>query len=118
MKKAEFIQLHLIAKGVPTDLTKPSVFIWSKYTDSSKKPLVFQSFTKVFLMYGVFFGLLWGALMWIFTWHTEPERWNNYLIASALFGILMGLINVFRIIKARKSLGEKSWENWCKQNYE
>lgn len=118
MKKAEFIQLHLIEKGVPTDLTKPTMFIWSKYNDPSKKPLVFQSSMKVLLTHSLFMGPLWGALMWTVTWHTEPDYWMVYLIASALFGICMGLINMFRIIKARKSLGETSWENWCKQNYQ
>lgn len=41
MDKAKFIQQHLIEKGVPADLTRPTAFIWSKYRDLSKKPLVF-----------------------------------------------------------------------------
>ncbi|EID4334149.1 TPA: DUF6404 family protein [Vibrio parahaemolyticus] len=118
MDKAKFIQQHLIEKGVPADLTRPTAFIWSKYKDASKKPLVFQSPMKVLLIHGLLMGLVWGSLMWIMIWHTEPERWKTYVISSAMFGILIGLINVFRIVKARKNLGEKSWEKWCKQNYE
>ena len=118
MDKAKFIQQHLIEKGVPADLTRPTAFIWSKYKDASKKPLVFQSPMKVLLIHGLLMGLVWGSLMWIMIWHTEPVRWKTYVISSAMFGILMGLINVFRIVKARKNLGEKSWKKWCKQNYE
>ncbi|MFH4620298.1 magnesium transporter [Vibrio furnissii] len=83
MEKAEFIQKHLIEKGVPADLTKPTAFIWSRYKDPSQKPLVFQSPAKILIAYGLF----------------------------------MGLINVFRTIKARKLLGETNWENWCQQHY-
>ncbi|MDF5668116.1 DUF6404 family protein [Vibrio parahaemolyticus] len=118
MEKAKFIQQHLIEKGVPADLTKPTPFIWFKYKYPTQKPLVFQSPKKILLTHGLFMGPLWGALMWAFTWHSEPDNWIIYLIGSFLFGICMGLINVFRTIKARKLLGETSWENWCKQNYQ
>ena len=118
MEKEEFIRLHLIEKGVPVDLTKPTIFVWPKYRDLSKKPLVFQSLVKVFLMYSLLLGPLWGAFMWAFSWHKQPEHWRVYLIGFALFGILMGLITIFRINKVRKSLGENNWENWCKRNYE
>ncbi|MBR9787136.1 MAG: magnesium transporter [Vibrionaceae bacterium] len=118
MEKAEFIQQHLIEKDVPADLTKPTIFVWFKYKDPSKIPLVFQSPVKVFSMHFLFMGPIWGVLMWTFSWRTEPEHWRIYLVASALFGICMGLINMFRINKARKRLGEKSWENWCRRNYE
>lgn len=117
MDKAKFIQQHLIEKGVPADLTRPNTFIWSKYTNVSQTPLVFQSLQKVFLIYGLSMAVIWGSLMWMFTWHSEPEHWKTYLISSAIFGFFMGLVNVFRIVKARKKLGEKSWENWCKKNY-
>ena len=56
MEKAEFIQKHLIEKGVPADLTKPTAFIWSRYKDPSKKPLVFQSPAK----YSLHMAYLWG----------------------------------------------------------
>ncbi|HCM0840995.1 TPA: DUF6404 family protein [Vibrio parahaemolyticus] len=112
MEKAKFIQQHLIEKGVPADLTKPTPFIWFKYKDPTQKPSVFQSPKKILLTHGLFMGPLWGALMWAFTWHSEPDNWIIYLIGSFLFGICMGLINVFRTIKARKLLGETSWENY------
>ncbi|MEZ9410328.1 DUF6404 family protein [Vibrio lentus] len=104
-------------KGVPADLTRPNAFIWPKYTNVSQTPLVFQSFQKAFLIYGLSMAVIWGSLMWMFTWHSEPEHWKTYLISSAIFGFFMGLVNVFRIVKARKKLGEKSWDNWCKKNY-
>ncbi|MGD1503024.1 DUF6404 family protein [Vibrio harveyi] len=117
MEKAEFIQKHLIEKGVPADLTKPTVFIWSRYKDPSHKPLVFQSPAKILITHGLFMGLLWGALMWVFFWHSEPNNWVTYLVSGPLFGVCMGLINVFRTIKARKLLGETNWETWCQQHY-
>ncbi|MGR5322192.1 DUF6404 family protein [Vibrio sp. DNB22_19_1] len=118
MDKAEFIQIHLIEKGVPADLTKPKPFIWSKYKDSNDAPLVFQSPIKVVLIYCLLAGPLWGGLMWLTIWHNEPERWPIYLIASAFFGVSGGLVDVYRAYKARKRLGETNWKNWCKRNYE
>ncbi|MGR5325861.1 DUF6404 family protein [Vibrio sp. DNB22_17_1] len=100
MEKAEFIQKHLIEKGIPADLTKPTAFIWSRYKDPSQKPLVFQSPARILIAYSLM-GLLWGT----------------YLVSASLFGICMGLINVFRTIKARKLLGETNRESWCQQHY-
>ncbi|WP_229651828.1 DUF6404 family protein, partial [Vibrio parahaemolyticus] len=118
MKKAEFIQRHLIEKGVPADLTKPNSFVWSKYKDPSEKPLVFQSPIKVLMKHGLFMGLLMAVVMLIFAWHTESKNMMIYLISSCFYGICMGSINMFRIIEAQKNLGEKSWEKWCERNYE
>ncbi|WP_028023410.1 DUF6404 family protein [Enterovibrio calviensis] len=117
MEKAEFIQKHLIEKGVPADLTKSTAFIWSRYKDPSQKPLVFQSPAKILITRGLFMGLLWGALMWVFFWHSEPNSWVTYLVSVSLFGVCMGFIDVFRTIKARKLLGETNWETWCQQHY-
>lgn len=117
MEKAEFIQKHLIEKGVPADLTKPTAFIWSRYKDPSQKPLVSQSPAKTLITYGLFMGLLWGALMWVFFWHSEPKNWVVHLDLASLFGICMGFINVFLTMKPRKLLGETNWENWCQQHY-
>ncbi|MGR5450412.1 DUF6404 family protein [Vibrio sp. PNB22_2_2] len=116
MEKAEFIQKHLIEKGIPADLTKPTAFIWSRYKDPSQKPLVFQSPARILIAYSLM-GLLWGVLMWVFFGHSEPNNWGTYLVSASLFGICMGLINVFRTITARKLLGETNRESWCQQHY-
>ncbi len=118
MKSAEFIQLHLFKKGVPADLTTPTVFTWSKNNDPSKKPLVFQSPIKILFMHGSLIGLLWSAIMWIFVWRHAPELWVNYLISSVLVGLFMGFINMYRVIKARKRLGGQNWEDWFRNHYE
>ncbi|MCG6230120.1 hypothetical protein [Vibrio furnissii] len=56
MEKAEFIQKHLIEKGVPADLTKPTAFIWSRYKDPSQSLQFFNLLQK----YSLHMAYLWG----------------------------------------------------------
>ncbi|MCG9786854.1 DUF6404 family protein [Vibrio mediterranei] len=117
MSKFEFIQLHLIEKGVPKDLTKPSPFVWARCQSLSDTPLVFQSPLRIVLRHGVLLGLVWGALMWLMLWHREPERWISYLLSSCLFGLFMGMLTAYRAHKSQANLGCKDWKEWCVRNY-
>ncbi|ENM5843802.1 magnesium transporter [Vibrio mimicus] len=118
MEKIAFIQQHLVAKGVPEDLTKFNSNLWSKLLFSEAKPLVFQSPVKVFFKQGLVFGAIWGLFMWLFIWRTAPEDWMLQLVSTILFGCAMGGLLVYRVAKAHKKLGNVSWEKWCSANYE
>lgn len=80
MENMEFIQQHLIEKGVPKDLTKLNASLWSKLISTENKPLAFQSPVKVFFKEGVVFGLVWGLLMWLVLWRIIQ------LISTICFG--------------------------------
>ncbi|MBW3695512.1 magnesium transporter [Vibrio sp. T187] len=118
MNKMDFIQLHLIEKGIPADLTRDNYNLWSRLLCTETKPLVFQSPFTVLIKQGLLFGLVWGALMWLILWHSIPEHWFRYLCTSLVFGMFMGGFVAIRIVKARKKIGNMSWEKWCKTNYE
>ncbi|EPX4128818.1 DUF6404 family protein [Vibrio alginolyticus] len=118
MENMEFIQQHLIEKGVPKDLTKLNASLWSKLICTETKPLVFQPPVKVFFKEGIVFGLVWGLLMWLVLWRTEPDNWIIQLISTICFGSFIGGVLSYRVTKAHKKLGNKSWENWRRSNYE
>ncbi len=118
MNKADFIQAHLVQKGVPADLAKPNFNILSRLIYRQDKPLVFQSPLKALIKHGLTSAVIWGVFMWVVLWHSKPENWPIYLISSVAFGLLMGVILSLRIVKAQKKLGNVSWEQWCRDNYE
>ena len=117
MENMAFIQQHLVEKGVPKDLTKFSSNLLSKLLFSETKPLVFQSPVQVFFKQGIIFGLVWGLLMWLLDWRTDPDNWVYQLISVICFGVFMGGVLSYRIIKAHKKLGNVSWESWRSANY-
>ncbi|EHU8078613.1 putative membrane protein [Vibrio vulnificus] len=118
METMEFIQQHLVEKGVPKDLTKLNASLWSKLIFSETKPLVFQSPVQVFFKQGAVFGLIWGLLMWLFIWRTDPDNWVIQLLSAICFGCVMGGLLSYRIMRAHKKLGSLSWQTWCSANYE
>ncbi len=118
MNKEDFIQAHLIAKGVPADLATSNFNVLSRLLYRQDKPLVFQSPIKVLIKQSLVTGCIYGVLMWIMLWHATPEKWPVYLISSVVFGLIIGGILPWRIAKAQKKLGRVSWEQWCRENYE
>lgn len=118
MNKIEFIQQHLIEKGVPADLTKFNSNFLSKFIFLEDRPLVFQSLVTLFFRESLILSVIWGALMWLMVWHPTPENWIRYTLSSLAFGCIMGSTLVFRIIRAKKKLGNVSWETWCHKNYD
>ncbi|MDW6019226.1 DUF6404 family protein [Vibrio plantisponsor] len=117
MEISEFIKLYLIEKGVPRDLTKPHIDIFSRWFANSSKPLVFQSPIKTFFKQMPLYSLTWGSLMWFTSWSNSPEEWITYIVSSLLFGAILGLYHPCRIHMAHKKLGAISWEEWCSSNY-
>lgn len=118
MNKADFIQAHLIAKGVPADLATPNFNVLSRLIYRQDKPLVFQSPITLLIKHSLVNGSIYGVLMWLMIWHATPEKWPVYLISSVVFGLIIGGILPLRIVKAQKKLGNVSWEQWCRENYE
>ncbi len=117
MEISEFTQLHLIEKGVPRDLTKPHIDVFSQWFTQSSKPLVFQSPIKIFFKQTLLLSLTWGLIMWFTSWSSSPEKWITYVFYSFLFGTTLGLYQSYRIHNAHKKLGAVSWEEWCSSNY-
>ena len=117
MEISEFIQLHLIEKGIPRDLTKPNINIFSRWFAKSSKPLAFQPPIKIFFIQMPFLSLTWGSLMWFISWFNSPEEWITYITYSLLFGTTVGLYQSYRIHRVHKKLGGMSWEEWCSRNY-
>ncbi len=118
MNKEDFIQAHLIAKGVPADLATPNFNALSRLIYRQDKPLAFQSPINVLIKQSLVTGSIYGTLMWITIWHATPEKWPLSLTISVIFGLITGGILPLRIAKAQKKLGGVSWEQWCRENYE
>lgn len=55
-------------------------------------PLPFVPFWKIFLLMGLFFGPVWGLIMWFFTWRCMGMPVIVAIVMSALAGIIFGIL--------------------------
>ena len=72
----------------------PLLIILEKFGLKTRPPH-YQSFLYNFLSNGVYFGVAWGILMYIFLWRHLDYRWETAVAASSLAGILFGFFMGF-----------------------
>ena len=66
-------------------------------------PPPFAGFTVNFLFQGIWFGLLWGALMWFLFWRHQSMSVTGAILAAGFGGALFGAdMAGYWIYKARK----------------
>ncbi len=54
----------------PSNYEPPATKV-SRYFGRPARPPHYESFLKIFLSYGIWFGCAWGALMWVLSWRAE-----------------------------------------------
>ncbi|TOE59039.1 hypothetical protein CGJ40_13030 [Vibrio parahaemolyticus] len=112
IKEIEFIRMHLVEKGVPSNLVTPSPFIWSKHINPLGKPFIFQSKGKVAL-FSFKCAVLYGSVSWL----VKRDFSQELLVSAIAFAVIMGLIIWLKIVRLRKKLQIGSWKDWCVDNY-
>lgn len=102
----------LTARGVKKGAISPPIFRLAWRLGIAIPPPHFLGFGGLAMIMGAFFGVLWGAFMWIFFWRDQGlpvfAVVGLSLAAGVLFGIAMA--SYYRW-KARK-LGLPSWRDY------
>ena len=74
------------------------------------KPLQYYSFSQSFLITAVWFGIVWGLLMWFTTWQSSNMSGRLALAASICAGVLFGLFMAFYYQRCSKKHNLSKWE--------
>ena len=87
-KKVERLIADLGKKGVSPYTVAPPIFrlLWALGLEVP--PPFFLGFLTLTLVAGVFFGIFWGAFMWLLQW----QAWQMPLGAAALVAASAGLV--------------------------
>lgn len=75
------------------------------------RPPLYASFWRVVLGYALWFGPIWGVLMWFTSWRGQGFSVMVAVGASAFAGLLFGLLLALFYAKARRKHRLSRWED-------
>jgi RsiW-degrading membrane proteinase PrsW (M82 family) len=74
------------------------------------RPFHYNSFTVNFLITSIWFGCIWGVLMWFTTWKSQNMPIQIALITSISGGLLFGLLMAFYYKRSAKKHSLSEWQ--------
>ena len=74
------------------------------------RPPHYAPFWSVVAIYALWFGVCWGALMWIFSWSEEDFTVLAAVGASAVAGVIFGVCMAIYYARGRKKHGLTAWD--------
>ena len=89
----------------------PPLFRLAKAIGLRPRPPHYMGFGRAALLSGPAFGLLWGALMWVFSWQASGLPIGVALLASLLAGVLFGLAMAGYYRWAASEAGLSRWDD-------
>src|SRR5690349_9091530 len=91
-EKVQRLVDDLRKRGVNPSTTAPPFFrmLWALGIEIA--PPLYLGFLPLLLLMGGFFGLMWGAVMWLIQWQFWHAPWEVALGAAAGAGLLFGLM--------------------------
>ena len=89
----------------------PPLFRLARKTGLRVRPPHYMSFLRATLILTVIFGTVWGVFMWIVLWRDMGMPWQGAVAASALAGILFGLLMAEYYRWSAKRAGLSRWED-------
>lgn len=90
-EKLEQMRHHLSGMGLPRNAWHLPYDDCSGVLASKRRPPLFWSFGALALLFGGFFGMFWGALMWWFVWSDQDMSLVAAVIGATVAGVLFGL---------------------------
>src|SRR5438093_3044568 len=90
-QKVDRLITDLHKQGVSSYTVAPPLFrlLWA--LGFHVPPPFFLGFLTLTLLMGAFFGILWGALMWLLQWRAWHLSMGFAVVTSAWAGLLFGL---------------------------
>jgi hypothetical protein len=110
--KLRLMREHLTAMGLKESGFAPPAYrlMWRMGWDAT--PPLFASFLTNAALHGVFFGALWGLIMWFAFWSRQGMPGAIALVGSALAGLLFGLAMAAILRYRARKFGLPMWADY------
>ena len=82
---------ELRAQRVGTYTSAPPIYRLAWMLGLRVRPPLYQSFAALALGMGIWFGVVWGSLMWFLFWRGEEKPLSIAVFGSLIAGLVFGL---------------------------
>ena len=107
--KLEAAQKELNETKIWKSNYNPPIFVLLRKLGLNIRPLHYNTFVGNFLFASIWFGVVWGLLMWFTTWQPQNMPIQIALISSLSAGLLFGF---FMAIYYKRSAKKNNLSNW------
>ena len=102
----------LAAKGIPHQLYAPTLVKLLRRLGLKVPPPHFAGFFGTFFVTAVFFGVLWGVIMWFAWWSEHGTPAITAIGISAAIGAVLGVIFAGYYRTSASKHGIPSWDQY------
>jgi len=111
-EKIEFLLDDLSRRGISKYTIGPPLYRLLWRLGLEIKPPFFAGFWALTIFMDLFFGIFWGALMWLLLWHGQGIPIGAVAAASAIAGLCFGLSMACYYRWRSRKLLLPSWEDY------
>ncbi|HEV3146727.1 MAG TPA: DUF6404 family protein [Gemmataceae bacterium] len=111
-QKVERLIADLRKQGVNPSIVAPQLFRFMWALGLKVPPPLFLGFFTITLLMGAFFGILWGAAMWLIQWWAWNATPDTAILPAAAAGLLFGLAMAAYYRWKANRLKLPRWENY------
>ncbi|MDO6729431.1 DUF6404 family protein [Marinovum sp. 2_MG-2023] len=104
-------QAEMTSAGVWQSNATPPVILLLRRLGLRPRPPYYIGFWQLALVYGAFFSVFWGLLMWFLDWSARGMSVPAALLSSLVAGTLFGLILSTLTHRSRKRHGLRNWND-------
>ena len=74
------------------------------------RPPIFSSFVFNCVFMTIFFGTMWGTIMWFLFWNRQGMTVATAILLAAAAGIVFGVVTAFQMRRKARKLGLPAWQ--------
>jgi len=115
-EKVDLLIEELEEEGVNAFTVAPPLFRLLWLFGLKVPPPLFLGFFTLTVLFGIFFGVLWGEVMWLLQWKAGLVGVEIAVLISALAGLLFGLTMAGYYRWKAASLDLPSWKRYGKKS--
>lgn len=99
------------AAGIGRGNAHPPSLRLSRSVGLKPRPAYYLPFIKVALPNAIFFGVVWGLIMWFWAWRGQGLPLSLAAIAALLGGALYGLFTALWVARTKKRHKLSDWQS-------
>ncbi|MEP5728973.1 MAG: DUF6404 family protein [Sulfitobacter sp.] len=94
----------------PSNFAPPMLKV-QKRLGFSARPPHYASFFSTMIGYAIWFGAVWGVLMWFISWRGQDFTIVAAAGAASLAGVVFGIVMATYYARGRRKYGLSRWED-------